>query len=132
MSRWTHINGSIRVDSLRLLGDCQEPRFDKLFKTVTYEDIGDQECNVPCGSEGSIDVKVYTNKNESCIAAYVVSFFGDLRDFGGQEDIESVKKWFNNICSKLWVRQAVLQILDEGDDALSCVVEYKNESVDEK
>lgn len=124
MSRWTHINGSIRVNSFRVLG--VEIDFWSIFKTCDYGDGEDEWefCNVPCGSEGSIQVNIWTNPSINDMAAYTVNFFGDLRDFGGKKDIDSVKEWFNNTCNKLNIRQAVIQIKDDGDKDLNCALEY--------
>lgn len=68
---------------------------------------------VPVGSEGGLDVSVWVNPDDSCLAAFTISAFGDLRDFGSG-DVEKVKSWFSRVCSKACIRQAVCQVNTEG------------------
>lgn len=127
MSRWTHINGSIRVDWMR--GVLPPLPFDEIFKTCDYDDDEAKwkECNVPKGSEGSVRVICLENPNENDLAAYTVVIYGDLRDFGEKADIDGVRDWFYGVCKKLkMIRQAILQVEDEGEEN-SCVLEYKPE-----
>ena len=129
MSRWTHFAGCIRVDSIQSM--MPRPKFDEIFKTCTFESNERtwKECNVPKGSEGSIQVTVVTNPKTSSMAAYAILIYGDLRDFGSKEDIESVRIWFDSVCKQLvMIRQAVLQLFDTSDEN-SCVLEYKEEEI---
>lgn len=134
MGQWTHINGSIRIDSLRLIGD-NEPDFKNLFKTCTYDDNyeGDLSlCNVPCGSEGSIHISIWDNPRKNYVSAYTVNIFGSLKDFG-EKDIPSVKKWFKRILfdEGLDIRQAVLEchIEEHGTYVFVLIDEKLNEII---
>lgn len=126
MSIWTHAAGIIRIDHLRSLDIRPTPDFDNIFKKFIYTDNLDiselrkaaEECNMPTGSEGSLDYKVIENPNENDICAYIVVIFGDLRDFG-KDDVNKIKEWWKDTLSKFdMVRQAVLQIQPEDGETL--------------
>lgn len=115
MSQWSHINGNIRVDSLCGLLPDETPKFNEIFKTCNFEDEEEKwnNCNVPCGSEGSVQVSIYQNPDPSCLSQYSISIYGDLRDYSNKDE---VKQWFEEICTKkdLIIRNA----------ELTCEVEY--------
>jgi hypothetical protein len=95
-----------------MVGMIPEPKFDEIFKTAFFDDNEKKwaECNVPMGSEGSIHVEIWRNPNESHLAAYTITIFGDLRDHGDEKDGEAFKAWFKDVCKKLRIiRQAVVQ-----------------------
>lgn len=121
MSVWTHIAGVIRVDCIR---GISEPKFNKIFiKSLWGEHNPD--CNMPMGSEGSLDFRVIENPDRDSIAAYTVVIFGDLRDFGA-EDIHIIEKWWNKVLEQCdMVRQGVLQIQPE--DGETKILEQKDE-----
>ena len=109
MSVWTHIAGVIRVDCIR---GISEPKFNKIFIKSLWGEYN-PDCNMPMGSEGSLDFRVIENPNRNSIAAYTVVIFGDLRDFG-TEDIHKIEDWWNKVLEQCdMVRQAVLQIQPE-------------------
>ena len=116
MSSWTHVAGIIRIDSFRPFND--EPNWDRIFgKEITYEELMDWGCEknrkikkhpedfLPFGTEGSLTKTIWTNPDESCMNAYTVSIFGDLRDYDTPEEIIN---WFKDKCLKLNVRNAVI------------------------
>lgn len=76
MSQWTHLAGVIRIDALRD-GDerdiQQHKALKELFRTWSYMDRDSKrnKCNVPYGSEGSIQVKIVPGEDHS-LAAYVI------------------------------------------------------------
>ncbi len=113
MSQWTHVNGSIRIDSLRMLG--ADIDFKEMFKTADYESDYTEwdSCNVPMGSEGSIDINIWENLSECAMAAYTVNFFGDLRDYDSEKEIVD---WFTKIVEnkEIMIRDAVMCIDIEG------------------
>lgn len=76
------------------------------------------------GSEGSLKISIWHNPNGNSLASTTVSVFGDLRDYGGKEDIKNLKTWFDECCEQCFIRQAVMQIDDEGIKN-SIVIEYK-------
>lgn len=130
MSTWTHVAGIIRIDHLRSLDIKPAPDFDNIFKKFIYDENVDYEidydnqkqkwieCNMPKGSEESLDYRVIENPNKSSICAYTVVIFGDLRDFG-KDDVNKIKEWWKDILSKFdMVRQAILQIQPEDGETL--------------
>lgn len=64
------------------------------------------------GSEGSLEMSVWTNPDPCCMAAYTVSIFGDLRDHDSTEEIIN---WFEEKCKELGgsIRQAVITVDNE-------------------
>lgn len=124
MSNWTHVAGVIRVDYIKWDDDTPELDFDKLIgkECHDYDVFVDAdkhpELYLPMGSEGSLQKSVWINPNDSHIARYTVSIFGDLRDhFSCDEIIE----WFKNKCKLLdnydeagsYIRQATITVYNE-------------------
>lgn len=132
MSVWTHIAGVIRIDDLRLEEHPHEEIVEKIDSVIgkeclwsspkeIWEDaVANPTKYMPMGSEGSLQKSIWINPDPSCAAAYVVSIWGDLRDF---DNVEEIKEWFNSICGKMWVRNAVITI--ECEDGNSDVVVYE-------
>ena len=116
MSVWTHVAGVIRVDSMR--GVLPTPDFDKIFIKSLWGDTN-ENCNMPMGSEGSLDFRIIENPEKDSLAAYTVVIFGDLRDFG-VDDIPEIKDWWARVLKKCrMIRQAVLQIQPaDGDEII--------------
>lgn len=112
MSQWTHVNASFRLNSLgSYISD--EEIYDVFGRHVGFNDLCDfdeEYKTTPMGSEGSLDIHIWHNPEADHVASTQVSVFGDLRDFGEDGDIEMLKKWFYDCCSKFSVRQAVIQI----------------------
>ena len=116
MSQWTHVCGCIRYDTIRMQGLPYSTLNDikrLIGNPVSYEDTEDKwdACNVPCGSEGSIQFSYWSNPSVSSLAAFTVAIFGDLRDFGN-EDVPKIREWFGKVTKRegLIVRSAVLKI----------------------
>lgn len=61
---------------------------------------------MPTGSEGSLQRLLWVNPDDHCAARYTVTVFGDLRDY---EDHEAIHEWFDEVCSRCHMRQAVCQ-----------------------
>ena len=90
--------------------------YDVFGRHVGYDDLFDfdgEYKTTPMGSEGSLEINIYHNPEDSHLASTQVSVFGDLRDFGGKWGIEKLKQWFDECCAKFIVRQTVIQIRDE-------------------
>jgi len=104
MSTWTHIAGAIRIDAF---GDIKKLIQDRLGNTCNFHSTDKEwkDCNVPCGSEGSLQYKILEVGKP--LAMYTVAIWGDLRDY---EDIEEIKEWFDKVTvgSGLAIRNAVL------------------------
>lgn len=114
MSVWTHVAGIIRVDCIRCMG--KKPDFNKIFVKELWDEDTNGLCNMPMGSEGSLDFRVIENPNIDALAAYTVVVFGDLRDFG-VADIHIIEDWWNRVLEQCgWIRQAILQIQPEDGD----------------
>jgi len=107
MSQWTHVNGSIRIDHLKVMSDYTD--LNSKFKTCGFTDdeIEWKECNVPCGSEGSIQVNIWENPEDHHLAAYTVNFWGDLRDYDNEQELVD---WFTKIIKSHMIRDAVMSI----------------------
>ena len=116
MSTWTHVAGVVRIDGI--LGMGPEPDWDDIFgKECLWEadpevwhDLDKHpEKYMPCGSEGTLQKVVWTNPEKSCMAAYTVGIFGDLRDW---YDIDAIITWFKKIIKSedLWIRSAVITV----------------------
>jgi len=106
MSTWTHINGSIRFDLLP--GMTKKP---DLGNTCTFESPESDwdKCDVPIGSEGSMQYDVWQNPDGISLAAMTATFFGDLRDYG-IEDHDKIHDYFNRIVKGNMVRQGIFVI----------------------
>ena len=124
MSTWTHVAGVIRVDALR--GITKTPDFEKIFISLTWEH-DNKDCNMPMGSEGSLEYKVLENPNPDCLAAYNIIIWGDLRDFGVAE-IQDIKEWWDRVLKECgWVRQAILQVQPGDGDRVILNYEEDNQ-----
>lgn len=122
MSQWTHVNASFRLDSF---GRIEDEELIEIFgKSIDFYHMGEIEYDedwevkdkyLPMGSEGTLEMSIWHNPNESYIASTTVSIFGDLRDYGDYEEIE---KWFNKCCDGfvcgIGIRQAFCQVDVEG------------------
>ena len=123
MSNWTHVAGIIRVDDLRL-GDKDLDFEDLIGREILYESPFEEwenadnypERYLPIGSEGSLQMSVWTNPDKSDLAAYTVSIFGDLRDHDSAQEIVD---WFKKICEKFLVRSAVIVAENERNGQVS-------------
>ena len=80
MSYWTHVNGIMRFDS----DVDRDKEMKKMCRTADWDSgrTVKKRCNVPMGSEGSLDVSLVVKKsNIGQSRKYTLSFFGDLRDY---------------------------------------------------
>lgn len=114
MSQWTHINAVIRFDAIRVMGQT----LPDLGYTCSYESETEDwdKCNVPCGSEGSMQYQVWEDKGGSgSIAAYTVMFWGDLRDYS---DSNAILHYFNKITKGQMIRSGLLEIDIEGSQPI--------------
>lgn len=135
MSRWTHVAGIFRVDYFRV-GDPDELEVLKknikevLGPMVRWGDpseVWEKGTKLPIGSEGSLEYDILVNPIENSVAVFTIPVWGDLRDFGDWGDVKKVEDWFNEACSKLWIRQAILQVEDEWEENSKTLV-YKDPS----
>ena len=119
MSNWTHVVATVRFDSFR---EYTIDDFYKLFgKECLWndsEDIWEDAENnpqdyLPMGSEGSLQLSLWTNPKSSHLCKYMVNIFGDLRD---HDNPQAIVDWFNNKLTEInesddysmWIRQATI------------------------
>ena len=74
MSRWTHVAGLIRIDSVsrQLAGVDWVPLLQ--HELTRYE--------LPSGSEGPIEFRIADVADENSMSRGWLAIWGDLRDFG--------------------------------------------------
>lgn len=65
---------------------------------------------IPMASEGPLQWHVREEPEQSVLAAYVVSFWGDLRDFGSDEDVKKLVNYFKAVVLDRFVRQGCFTI----------------------
>lgn len=128
MSTWTHVNGSIRFDSIRFsaMNDKLKP---ELGNKVSFDDdeAAWDACDIPCGSGGSLDYSIIENKDISSMAAYVVTIWGDLRDY---DNLEEIKKYLEKITKDRMIRSGVVEInIESKTDTILCYDKGKREWV---
>lgn len=145
MSQWTHVVGIMVIDDLRIGDDYKERFYAKLQsalgKPALYEDYirlgkildkqekqGRRYKGIPAGREGTINYVVNETPEISHMNAWTVSINSDLRDYGSNEDVERVLKWFKRACDKLIIREAVIVIDVEG--GVTSTYTYRNERFD--
>ena len=130
MSVWTHVAAVFRIDAPKVgmdgprINGYVRPDWDKVTKKEIYdcdwctEDSYEMqrmeeswkeyeehpERFMPTGSEGSLHRLVWVNPDKCCAARYVVTVFGDLRDY---DDHKTIHEWFEWVCSNCYIRQAV-------------------------
>jgi len=109
MSMWTHVNGSLRID-------CLDGDIHTMFHTFAWPATREERnaCNVPRGSEESLQVSIWTNPvigSDGDSRQYVLTVFGDLRDY---EDEDAIVAWINKIIvdHDMFIRDGVMTIND--------------------
>ena len=133
MSNRTHVAGVIRIDDIRI-GNTT-PDFDKIIgKECLYESADEAwedadkhpQDYLPMGSEGSLEKSVWINPDRSCIAAYTVSIFGDLRD---HDDPNAIIRWFKDkireLCEGFMIRQATITVYNECNGTENWTFDYE-------
>ena len=113
MSNWTHAAAVARID--HIVGLMPSIDFEEVFGKE--REYGEPKISgvkyLPDGSEGSLQMNVYENPDDSCAAHYVVTIFGDLRD---HNDASGVINWFKEALNNeqiLMVRQATITVSNE-------------------
>ena len=130
MSIWSHVAAIVRVDDLRFPGES-EPNWDDIFGKECLFDMHPEvwddayehpEKYLPMGSEGTLQKSVWVNPDKSCMAAYTVSIFGDLRD---HTDVDGVINWFKDIViNKVCTRQASITVENRAYPGMSITWTY--------
>ena len=133
MSQWTHVIGTIQCswteeDAIELLGkpvlwsdtddlEYGTPEYDSYYENVwrpAFDNFAKGK-GIPMGSEGSVDWYFVKTKDQNCLGeGSLIAIQGDLRDFGGEKDIQGIIDWFVNAAKH--ARFATLIIKDEYSD----------------
>ena len=114
MSQWTHVAAVIRFDALRLPG--MPDMSPQLGTPARWDDGGSfDKCDMPCGSEGSLDYAVWENPHTNSISAYTVMIWGDLRDY---QDVDEIAAYLDRITSGKMIRSGVAEIDVEFHDKI--------------
>lgn len=103
MSRWTHVCGNIRVNSIR--HSHSELEIEDHLKR--FESILEVDNEIPEGSEGPLKYDFWVESNNDALASYNIAIFGDLRDY---TDVGYIERWFRCVLRDLWVREAILAV----------------------
>ena len=126
MSVWTHIIGSIYIDTMAFLGkNFEKVLKEKFGRTVSFSDSQRKwnRCNVPRGSEGSIQYKIIRGgesgtsysggEKEAVDYRWIVTIWGDLRDYDTPKEII---QWIEQATKGLFVREGIIKLYVEGQD----------------
>lgn len=136
MSIWTHISGSVRIDGLFLdlesiegFSNNLKERFGNTCQFNDDEVVWDA-CNVPCGSEGSVQYRIVPYNYSGAIMWGSVLIWGDLRNYSNVQDVH---EWIRRACDGMLIRQcAVLVEIEFGERFLITTREtddYKTEII---
>lgn len=119
MSIWTHVAAVIRFDGLQLFGDTPP----ELGNGCAYHDPKEKwdRCDIPTGSEGSLQTHLWVNPEKNNLAAYTATIWGDLRDY---TDVKEVIDYLKRITKDKMVRNGVATIEVEGEQAV--ILHYIN------
>jgi hypothetical protein len=113
MSQWTHVNGCIRIDGIPCIDEnVSREGIQKILGNACDYNSPEEAwniCNVPCGSEGSIQYALV--EAGGGLVLWTVPVWGDLRNFGAG-DVQEIKDWFDKVTKKsgLSIRSAILEI----------------------
>lgn len=128
MSQWTHVTGGIRFDGVVMDGNRSmmlKGLKEILGRTCNWDSPSEDwtACNVPCGSEGSLQYHIH--EYDKGLPWAVVVIWGDLRDYS---DVKAISNWFENVCIG-WplIRQAILEIEVDGQE--TCVLRFANDKL---
>ena len=113
MSIWTHVLGVIRFDDGLMIESNGKQKVDlsNVFISSSFYSPN-ENCNMPNGSEGSIQYYIKEEDNTDGCSRQIV-FYGDLRNFYN-DDCPGIRKWWEGIPTLLgedcWIRDAILSI----------------------
>lgn len=154
MSQWTHVAGVIRIDGMpSLVGLNQEQERAEIQRMIgntcgSYDDASKWDaCNVPCGSEGSLQYGYSFYGHDEVVSGFLASsslsrgaitIWGDLRDY---DDENEIIEWFKGIMAKFQpkhpenkgnfgIRDALLSIRVEGRGKKVCVWNDDKEEIE--
>lgn len=129
VSSWTHVAAVFRINRPRVgmegpsINGYVKPSWDRItgkvihysdwlmYDTYEYEraerDYREYHKHpnrfIPTGSEGSLQRLVHVQRSGNAVT-YVLTVYGDLRDY---DDAEAIHEWFDNVCERCSIWQAV-------------------------
>lgn len=140
MSQWTHVVGAIQCswtkeEAIEFLGKPvlweDLKKLDLKYGTPEFEDYinnvwkkafeaNEMGFGIPMGSEGSIDWHFIETETNALGEGTMIAIEGDLRDFGGDEEVQFIIDWFSKATKK--ARFATLVVRDDWSDQYISVV----------
>ena len=126
MSQWTHVAGCIRIDRFPWGSNIEKFKNDvkeAFGRTCSFEDSEEiwDLCDVPCGSEGSVQYEVVRTGDDDSVAWGLVYIWGDLRDYTNAQEIY---KWIKVSCENFDIRQCAVEVKCEDKKYF---IHYKSE-----
>ena len=125
MSVWTHVYGMVQgyvpentteedikkvIGVMRVWDDFVEKN---IVTSQEWKEAFDKTKNpIPMGSEGSMEYVIGFRESEDYGKTAIISFFGNLRDYGGDEDLRGLLKWFMSIFDFVFAPKAYINIED--------------------
>ena len=110
MSQWTHVCGAIRIDGIPNLDGLNTLKIKDAFgNTCEYDDDSSvwDNCDVPCGSEGSLQYKIEHTGDNNSLSWGIVYIWGDLRSY---DDYNAIYIWIKKACEHLMIRSCSIKI----------------------
>ena len=125
MRIWTHVYGMIQgympegateEDIRKVIGTMRvwDDFVGKDFITLKeWKEAFDKTKNpIPMRSEGSMEYVIDFRESEEYGKTVIISFFGNLRDYGGDEDLRGLLKWFVSIFDFVLAPKAYMNVED--------------------
>jgi len=108
MSQWTHVNASIRFDSIFSIGLPSKAKLGKMCKWEDEDDSHWEKSKLPCGNEGSILYRIIKirDQGDGQIQSVIV-FTGDLRAY---DNVNEIITYFNMVVKGECVESGILEI----------------------
>jgi hypothetical protein len=125
MSQWTHIAGCIRIDSV--VDPTVKLTLKNQFGNTVEFDSPEEDwnkCNVPCGSEGSVQYRIEQTGDDNSLAWGLIYIWGDLRDY---DNVQEIYDWINRACQGLMIRSCSVKVDIEGKN--SFIIYENNETL---
>ena len=114
MSTWTHVAAVIRFDACRGMPGIENspPDLGRMWVYNPGESVEERvrkhgECDIPCGSDESLQYRVWEDPDPVSVAAYTAMIWGDLRDY---DNIGEILKYLKRVAAGRDVRQGCATI----------------------
>jgi hypothetical protein len=107
---------TLQTDSDEMLIHQVQKRMGRMCDFKDTENVW-EACNIPKGSEGSIQYTVILTNESNHLARIAVAIWGDLRDF---KDVDAVEAWVKKVGvngierDMLCVRSGIIYVQPEG------------------